>query len=100
MDVREKLVELLNQIIDGGFKWSSHLYESGEQLNTDEIATQLIAHGVTVQERAQRKCIKQQNGYHLYAKCECGLEINADIFYWNFFKKCPNCGAKMEEHNG
>ena len=50
MDVREKLVELLNSIIDGGFKWHSHLYESGEQLNNDEIASHLIDHGVTVQE--------------------------------------------------
>ena len=50
MDVREKLVELLNGIIDGGFKRHSYNYESGEQLNNGEIASQLIAHGVTVQE--------------------------------------------------
>ena len=50
MDVREKLAELLNGIIDGGFKWHSYSYESGEQLNNDEIASHLIAHGVTVQE--------------------------------------------------
>lgn len=50
MDVREKLVELLNEIIDGGFKWHSYSYESGEQLNNDEIASHLISNGVTVQE--------------------------------------------------
>ena len=50
MDVREKLVELLNEIIDGGFKWHNYLYESGEQLNNDDIASSLIANGVTVQE--------------------------------------------------
>ena len=50
MDVREKLVELLNGIINGGFKWHSYSYESGEQLNNDEIASHLIANGVTVQE--------------------------------------------------
>ena len=50
MDVREKLVELLNGIIDGGFKFHSYSYESGEQLNNDEIASHLIANGVTVQE--------------------------------------------------
>ena len=50
MDVREKLVELLNGIIDGGFKSHSYSYESGEQLTNDEIASHLIAHGVTVQE--------------------------------------------------
>ena len=42
MDVREKLVELLSEIIDGGFKWHNHLYESGEQLNNDDIASFLI----------------------------------------------------------
>ena len=50
MDVREKLVELLNGIIDGGFKFHSYSYESGEQLTNDEIASHLISHGVTVQE--------------------------------------------------
>ena len=50
MDVREKLMELLSEIIDGGFKWHNYCYESGEQLNNDEIASYLIAHGVTVQE--------------------------------------------------
>ena len=49
MDIREKLVELLNEIIDGGFKWHNYLYESGEQLNNDDIASSLIANGVTVQ---------------------------------------------------
>lgn len=50
MDVREKLVELLSEIIDGGFKWHNYLYESGEQLNNDDIASYLINNGVTVQE--------------------------------------------------
>ena len=50
MDVREKLVELLNEIIDGCFKWHNYLYESGEQLNNGDIASSLIANGVTVQE--------------------------------------------------
>ena len=49
-NIREKLEGLLNAIIDGGFKWHSHLYESGEQLNNDEIASHLIANNVTVQE--------------------------------------------------
>ena len=50
MDVMEKLVELMNGIIDGGFKSHSYSYESGEQLTNDEIASHLIAHGVTVRE--------------------------------------------------
>lgn len=48
MDIRERLVELLNGIIDGGFKWHSYSYESGEQLNNDEITSHLIANGVTI----------------------------------------------------
>ena len=49
MNDREKLAELLSGIIDGGFKWHSYSYESGEQLNNDEIASHLIDNGVTVQ---------------------------------------------------
>ena len=55
MDVRERLVELLNEIIDGGFKWHNYLYESGEQLNNDDIASYLIANGITVQEQISVK---------------------------------------------
>lgn len=50
MDIKKKLVELLSEIIDGGFKWHNYCYESGEQLNNDDIASYLIANGVTVQE--------------------------------------------------
>ena len=64
MDVREKLVELLNGIIDGGFKWHSYSYESGEQLNNDEIASHLIANGATVQELdGCEYCKEDKEGY-------------------------------------
>ena len=43
------------------------------------------------------KCIKKENLYSFYLKCECGCEINVDAYYWNFFKLCPNCGAKIVE---
>ena len=50
MDVMEKLVELMNGIIDGGFKSHSYSYESGEQLINDEIESHLISHVVTVRD--------------------------------------------------
>ena len=43
------------------------------------------------------KCIKKANGYHLYLRCTCGCELNADIYYWSDFKLCPSCGAKVIE---
>ena len=83
MDVREKLVELLNSIIDGGFKWHSHLYESGEQLNNDEIASHLIDHGVTVQKHGR---------WLLDGRCSECLE-NPLTTHKTY---CPSCGAKMD----
>ena len=53
MDVREKLVELLNEVqetgvneIPAGFGYTS------EYVNNETVASHLIAHGVTVQELA------------------------------------------------
>ena len=43
------------------------------------------------------KCIKRKNGYHLYLRCTCGCELNADIYYWSDFKLCPSCGTKVIE---
>ena len=87
MDVREKLVELLNGIIDGGFKWHSYNYESGEQLNNDEIASHLIAHGVTVQEWIPVKdrlpeaggyvvCIAKRNPFSRFMPMVARIEKN------------------------
>lgn len=92
MSVKEKLVELLSEIIDGGFKWHNYCYESGEQLNNDEIASYLISHGVTVQECSNWKYYHKQNK----AVCtSCNFERDLDA---NFGKAiaCPNCGAKMD----
>ena len=49
MDAREKLVELLSQIQSYGVKQGSHITHQEGKTNR-EIASHLIAHGVTVQE--------------------------------------------------
>ena len=113
MDVRKKLVEILNGIIDGGFKWHSYSYESGEQLNNDEIASHLIDHGVTVQECGEWVHPKEyvvSNGF-LCSKCGreeasyypinprsgggCIADENGNFYYPPKLNYCPNCGAKM-----
>ena len=43
------------------------------------------------------KCTKEERGHHLYLKCSCGCEIAVDIYYWNQFHFCPNCGTDITE---
>ena len=113
MDVREKLVELLDGIIDGGFKWRAYSYESGEQLSNDEIASHLIAHGVTVQEldgckyceeyedlpehfvsgkpvgRVFDTCIQTDKNGWWHLEVPSGADIG--------IKFCPMCGRKLPQ---
>ena len=93
MDVREKLVELLNGIIDGGFKWHSYSYESGEQLNNDEIASRLISYGVTVQEwiSVADELPKKQGFYRVYHKNSKSI---CDRFY---HKDCPDLFVNVRD---
>ena len=44
----------------------------------------------------KHKCTKRENGYSFCVKCTCGAEFNVDRYYWEYFKKCPNYGAKMD----
>ena len=82
MDVRERLVELLNGIIDGGFKWHSYSYESGEQLNNDEIVSHLIAHGVTVQEWISvTERLPDKDGCYIVTACDEGCSCGDGIWY-------------------
>lgn len=44
----------------------------------------------------KRKCYKTRNGYNMHIHCEfCGTQLNADVYYWNKFNLCPNCGTKI-----
>ena len=101
MDVREKLVELLNEVqetgvneIPAGFGYTS------EYVQNEEVASHLIAHGVTVQERGywasltdcanagvycsvcHKKVYKED-----YARCNRKNKLRSDY--------CPHCGSKM-----
>lgn len=113
MDVREKLVELLSEIIDGGFKCHNYCYESGEQLNNDEIASYLIAHGVTVQKlggckyceeytdlpehfinfkpvgRVFDTCIQTDESGRWHIEVPSGADIG--------IKFCPMCGRRLPQ---
>ena len=81
MDVREKLVEL----IEYARYWGSN--------TSEEIADHLISNGVTVQECGNWKYYHKQNK----AVCtSCSFERDLDA---NFGKAiaCPNCGAYMPQ---
>ena len=83
MDVREKMVELLDIIIQPG------------QKTLGDIADHLIAHGVTVQE-----CGHWEDDHGDYV-CSCCHTAFTDDLIWlvrgesNEPNYCPNCGAKM-----
>ena len=83
MDVREKLVELLDIIIQPG------------QKTLGDIADYLIARGVTVQE-----CGHWEDDHGDYV-CSCCHTAFTDDLIWlvrgesNEPNYCPNCGAKM-----
>ena len=63
-----------------------------------ELAMKFVGHpSADVAPVCKHKCTKRENGYSFYVKCTCGAEFNVDSYYLEYFKKCPNCGAKMED---
>ena len=92
MDVREKLVELLNEVQETGVNEIPAGFGcTREYVNNEKVASHLIAHGVTVQECGSWKYYHKQNK----AVCtNCSFERDLDA---NFGKAitCPNCGAYM-----
>ena len=101
MDVREKLVELLDRFV----------YD--DWYGNDEIADKLIANGVTVQECGEWVHPKEYvvlNGF-LCSKCGhqeashyqinprpsggCMVDENGNFYHPPKINYCPNCGAKM-----
>ena len=101
MDVREKLVELLDRFVYDDW------YSNGE------IAEKLIANGVTVQECGEwvhpkgyvvsngflcSKCGHEEASYyHINQRSGCVYiaDENGNFFYPPKLNYCPNCGAKM-----
>ena len=101
MDVREKLVELLDIIIQPG------------QKTLGDIADHLITNGVTVQERGEwvhpkgyvmsngflcSKCGHEEASYYPINPRSGGAYIadeNENFYYPPKLNYCPHCGAKM-----
>ena len=88
MDVREKLVELLDIIIQPG------------QKTLGEIADHLIANGVTVQECGYWVSLTDCANAGVYCSV-CHKKVYKEDYAWCNRKNklrsdyCPNCGAKM-----
>ena len=88
MDVREKLVELLDIIIQPG------------QKTLGDIADYLIAHGVTVQECGYWVSVTDCANAGVYCSV-CHKKVYKEDYAWCNRKNklrsdyCPHCGAKM-----
>ena len=85
MDVREKLVELLNNSF-------AEQYEKRGLLTAPHTATDLIAHGVTVQERLVAKQVVIDKKYKSTLCPSCNAVLGASSHY------CWQCGQKVT-HN-
>ena len=90
MDVREKLVELLDDMQRSGTGYF------GIAIENKRIADYLIRYGVTVQERGNWE---DDHGDYV---CSCCHTVFSDDLLClvhgesNEPNYCPNCGAKME----
>ena len=89
MDVREKLVELLDIIIQPG------------QKTLGDIADHLISNGVTVQECGYWVSLTDCANTGIYCSV-CNKKVYKEDYAWCNRKNklrsayCPNCGAKMD----
>jgi DNA-directed RNA polymerase subunit RPC12/RpoP len=101
MDVREKLVELLDDIQVRGEDFTDYeIYgmRLPDTISNEDVASHLIAHGVTVQECAEWEEIEDDWNLETIYKCSSCKEEFVTIDgtpadnLWNY---CPNCGAKM-----
>ena len=106
MDVREKLIEIL----ENSFKKQ---YEKHGLLTAPHTVEDLIAHGVTVQECGEwvhpkgyvvsngflcSKCGHEEASYYPINQRSGGVCIadeNGNFFYPPKLNYCPNCGVKM-----
>ena len=91
MDVREKLVELLDIIIQPG------------QKTLGDIADYLITNGVTVQECGYWVSLTDCANAGVYCSV-CNKKVYKEDYAWCNRKNklrsdyCPHCGAKMMPH--
>ena len=108
MDVREKLVELLDDMQKSGTGYF------GSAIENKKIADYLISNGVTVQEYGEWVHPKEyvvSNDFlcskcgHKEASCYpinprpgggCIADENGNFYYPPKLNYCPNCGVKMD----
>ena len=92
MDVREKLVELLNGVLT-----------TEDVTSSEEVACHLIAHGVTVQECGHWISLTECANAGVYCSV-CHKKVYKEDYAWCNRKNklrsdyCPHCGAKMTPH--
>ena len=97
MDVREKLVELIEQ--SGAF-FECFPVGDYEQKQIEKIANHLIAHGVTVQECGHWISLTECANAGVYCSV-CHKKVYKEDYAWCNRKNklrsdyCPHCGAKM-----
>ena len=78
MEIREKLVELMNHVSEG------HVVNLMQPGGVEELADYLISHGVTI----KRPPIK-------FLPCTCGANSRSEAFNFvlgSFFYRCNRCG--------
>ena len=85
MDVREKLVELLNEVQETGVNEIPAGFGcTREYVKNEKVASHLIAHGVTVQE-----CTRPLEEWH---------EDYGDVLWWKFpIEEPPYVGSPLDE---
>ena len=94
MDVREKLVELLDDMQKSGTGYF------GSAIENKKIADYLIRHGVTVQECGYWVSLTDCANAGVYCSV-CHKKVYKEDYAWCNRKNklrsdyCPHCGAKM-----
>ena len=103
MDVREKLVELLDDIQVRGEDFSDYeIYgmRLPDTVSNEDVASHLIAHGVTVQECGHWISLTECANAGVYCSV-CHKKVYKEDYAWCNRKNklrsdyCPHCGAKM-----
>ena len=101
MDVREKLVELLNEVQETGVNEIPAGFGcTREYVKNEKVASRLIAHGVTVQECGHWISLTECANAGVYCSV-CHKKVYKEDYAWCNRKNklrsdyCPHCGAKM-----
>ena len=100
MTDRDRLIELLKASVYGNIDEGFY----GPELNFENVADHLLANGVIVQQQGEWKTTQEPLGWKDVECVECSAcheswicdEENDFEFYKEFWKYCPNCGARME----